>query len=509
MRLAAPHGMTLDTFDTLRSGEIATLEIFGRAHARLLQWVDFEATRIGPDLAASWEQPDATTWVLHLDPAARWQNRAPVNGRAVTAADVLAHLERAQQLAATVTLPAVQRQGDVTHIERTTSPADGQVRIETDGADALLALTLAAPFAFVQAPEAVEQLADRWAALDPTSVVGAGPFTYSYDRDRGNVLTAFGDGHQRPHVQTIMVSDPANEVARLEAGQIDEATARDRRDAPAIQAALGSAVTALTRLEDTPVLTTLFVGAAPWSDPRLRRALSGALNRTWLAQALFAGRAAAASPLAPVFGAFGRSDADLAGFDGYRTEADADATAARALWEAAGGPALGTLTVDFPSIFDPLYSASSVIAPRLQAVLGNTVRAAVETYTTISKKALAHQYGNGVAALWFGWGPPFIEPDPSRALIERYRSTGPSFATIGFADAGIDAQLDALVRDATLAGRVAKARAIEATVLGMGGCGVLDWLVQRNEVFRRATIRRAAPTPWPAQHLDVSAQVIA
>ncbi|MCC7366263.1 MAG: hypothetical protein IT303_18040 [Dehalococcoidia bacterium] len=41
------------------------------------------------DLATKLEKPDPLTLIFHLNPAAKWQNKAPVNGRAVTVDDVI------------------------------------------------------------------------------------------------------------------------------------------------------------------------------------------------------------------------------------------------------------------------------------------------------------------------------------------------------------------------------------------------------------------------------------
>src|SRR5262245_49760893 len=47
------------------------------------------------DLAESWEQPNDTTYVFKLRKGVRWHNKPPVNGREVTAEDVVFKLQRA------------------------------------------------------------------------------------------------------------------------------------------------------------------------------------------------------------------------------------------------------------------------------------------------------------------------------------------------------------------------------------------------------------------------------
>ncbi|MCZ7576610.1 MAG: hypothetical protein M5U18_06005 [Dehalococcoidia bacterium] len=116
----------------------------------------------------------------------------------------------------------------------------------------------------------------------------------------------------------------------------------------------------------------------------------------------------------PVHPAFALTEGVLALYPGYARDPAEDARAARQRWEAAAGPSLGTITIDFPSVFDPLYSASSVVTGILNEVLGDQFRPAVETYTTISRRVLDGYYGNGRAAFWFGWGPPFLPRPPPR-----------------------------------------------------------------------------------------------
>src|SRR5690242_2060616 len=44
---------------------------------------------VQPKLAEKWEAPDATTYTFHLRPGVRFANLSPVNGRSMTAADVV------------------------------------------------------------------------------------------------------------------------------------------------------------------------------------------------------------------------------------------------------------------------------------------------------------------------------------------------------------------------------------------------------------------------------------
>jgi len=504
-RFAAPASLTFDTFDALATGEPAAFEILGRTHSRLVQWSDFNAATMEGDLARGWEQPDATTWVFHLRDDARWHDREPLNGRAVVAADVAAHCSRAIELAASGNRPQLQRAWDWTRIRRVTAPEASRVVFDLDVPDPFLPNTLAGRPGVVQAPGAVAAFADRWETLDPVSIVGSGPFVLdTVAADGSLVFSANPSGHRRPLLDGVVLGQPGGSIDRFRAREIDEVLTRDRRDAAALRREFGGEVRETARFEDSPIMSTFFVGAPPWNNAGLRRALGAALNRGELARRLFGGRAAAAGPVAPVFGPFAPSGQDLAGHAGYRASPDDDRREARALWEAAGGPALGQVTVDFPSIFDPLYSASSVVVGMLNETLGPQFRPAVEAYTTISARARDRQYGSGRAATWFGWGPPFFDPEPSRYLLETYHSAGPEFAASGFRSATVDGLLDRLATEFDRSRRIEMVRSVSAPLLDEGGGGVLNWLLQRPEVFRWSYLggRSAPPGPFWEQHLD-------
>jgi ABC-type transport system substrate-binding protein len=490
-RLVAPYALSFDTFDSARAGEASTVEVLGRTHSRLLQWADFDKGTVEGDLAKTWEQPDAERWVLRLDERARWQDRAPVAGRAVTEADVVAHQQRVLSLPRTPKQPTAQRAQDWARIRKVSSPERGVVAIETDGPEPLLPVTLAGRFALMQAPEAVEAFAASWQEQRPEQVVGSGPFTFDGMDERGDYVFRAHQGAHRPALLDALSLSQSGETANFQGRRLDEFLTRDRRDAASVRTAAPGA-TELIRFEDSPVITSLSIEAPPWNNPELRRALSGALNRGWLIGALFGGRAAPSGPVPPACPAFAPADAELESIAGYRVDQDADGREARARWQAAGGPGLGAITVDFPSIFDPLYSASSIITARLNAVLGTQFTPAVETYTTISAKAMSGSYGNGHAAFWFGWGPPIAEPDPTRALLETYARAGGEMQRL----AGQLAAEFAMQRRQRLAGELALA------ALRAGGAGTIEWALQRSELFRWSYLHASPPTPFWGQHRD-------
>lgn len=494
-RLTAPGSFNFDTFDAQRSGEASVVEVLGRTHSRLVQWADFDEPRLAPDLATRWEQPDASTVILHPDPTARWHDREPLNGRAVTADDVVAHFTRTTQFTRG-TLPLAQRLSDFVNFRRVTSPS-GPLIFSSNGADPFILNTLAGRFALIQPPEAVGGFGDKWHELQASDVVGSGPWLYEGEADGALRFAANRFGHREPLLDGLRVFEPFDVANRFREKGLDEASAFDRRDAAAMRALPGAPIET-PLFHEAPVVSSFAIEAPPWNDASLLHALSGALNRQELARRLFGGRAVPAGPVSPLFPTFALPEAELSTFPGYRTDPALDAREARARWDAAGGPALGTVVIDFPSIFDPLYSASTFVTAMLNEVLGNQFRPAVETYTAISTKAAAGLYGNGKPAFWFGWAPALPEPEPSRMLIETY---GPHRLG-GREGEALTSALSRLAIAQVLDDRRAVAREVSRTILGAGGAGIITWVHQRSEQFRWPYLGPAASSPFWSQHLD-------
>jgi len=364
---------------------------------------------------------------------------------------------------------------------------------------------IAGRVAFVQAPEAVEAIGGMDGERDPLFVAGTGPFMLRAVRPDGTIVfDAHRTAHRPPLLDGMEISQPLDVVDRFIGGTLDEVLTRDRRGAALVRDAVGSDVVELSRFEDSPIMSSLFVGAPPWNSPHLRKALSGGLNRLELARRLFGGRAVGSGPVAPVFASFALSESELARYPGYQRDLDADRKDAREFWQAGGGPGLGPVTIDFPNTFDPLYSASSVVCGMLNESLGVTqFRPAVESYRSISAMVASYRYGNGTPALWFGWGPPLVDPDPAQLLIDTYRSGWPDTESTGFRSAKIDQLLDELSAEFDTGRRRVIIGDLQRELLANGGGGVIDWLVQRSELFRPLYLGRpAVPTPFAAQHLD-------
>jgi hypothetical protein len=121
------------------------------------------------------------------------------------------------------------------------------------------------------------------------------------------------------------------------------------------------------------------------------------------------------------------SEQELITFEGYREDRATEETEAKAMWDAAGGPGLGQIIVDFPDIWQGLYGGAAAVTGQLKAVLGNDFTPTIQTYATISNKVANTQYGNGHNNIWYGWIFDIAEPEPTLYLHGFFNSTQPQF----------------------------------------------------------------------------------
>ncbi|MFN8508127.1 MAG: ABC transporter substrate-binding protein [Dehalococcoidia bacterium] len=252
--------------------------------SRLLAYQSQVDGTIVADLARDLpEQPDATTFVFRLNGGAKWQERAPANGRPVTGGDVRQSILR-------------QKDGDRSFVRK----ARWSVVESVDTPDPqTVVVKLAAPmaaalglFADVNAFIIPEELAASAFTFD--TQVGSGPFRWvewqdgkfaSVSRNPG-----WHGGNARPYLDGLTVVQP-KDTDELEAGlrtkKLD-AVFVGRPQAEKLKRAV-------PQLQETTVGHSLFYGMRffepqfPYNDARFRNAVAAAVDRREMIQKWFAG----------------------------------------------------------------------------------------------------------------------------------------------------------------------------------------------------------------------------
>jgi peptide/nickel transport system substrate-binding protein len=123
---------------------------------------------IEPEVAQKWEQPSEMEYIFTLQPGVKWHNKAPANGRALTAEDVLFSLNRLR-----TPEPAFVSSTLLDPLDKLEAIDSQRIRMTTKSPNAVFLATLRSEGTLLLAPEVAER-AGRFATAE--SVVGTGPF---------------------------------------------------------------------------------------------------------------------------------------------------------------------------------------------------------------------------------------------------------------------------------------------------------------------------------------------
>ncbi len=243
----------------------------GIVYSRLLRLkagpdVELPTLAVECELCESWRMEDPTTLVFTMRRDARWQDAAPVNGRLLTAEDVVFSYDRQRQ-------PGWPNAGLLAMVDRVEAPAEDELRVSLVSADADFLVGLADGHTKVVAREAVEVGGD----LKAGPLVGSGPWLlagsglaegYVFERNEDYFEAGLPllDGIRMHVIEDGATRNAAFGVGRIDVHQVDAAdwpALRDRRpDAPLLRSADSGAGLEIA----------LNTRAAPFHDPRARAA---------------------------------------------------------------------------------------------------------------------------------------------------------------------------------------------------------------------------------------------
>ena len=302
--------------------------------SRLLAYESQITGKLGPDLAMGMpEQPDPQTITFRLNPNARWHDRDPLNGRAVTAQDIQYSLER--QLSGD---PSFVRKGQWANVDSIQMPDARTVTLKLKAPQAALINAFADVNAFIVAPELVEKGRD----YAPDFQVGSGPFRW-VEWSEGKFASVarnpkWHGGGERPNLDGVTVFQPKNTAeveADLRTKKLDVALV-GRPQADRLK-------TRVPALQESAIGHSLFFGMRfflpqfPYNDSRFRAAVSIALDRRDMLQQFFAGSGEVNPWVSWPITRWSLPQAELATMPGYRPGASgraADIAEAKALMAA-------------------------------------------------------------------------------------------------------------------------------------------------------------------------------
>jgi len=244
---------------------------------------------VEPHLAERWEQPDDTTYIFHLRHGVTWHNKPPLNGRELVAEDVKFTYDR---FLAEPGNPLRFTLESVDHIEAVDRYT---VQFLLKEPFVWLVNVLSNPYStWIIAPEVVEKFGDL---KKSESVIGTGPFIL--ERYEPNVKTVFKRNpdyflKDQPYVdgvEWLVLDDPSTGLAMYRTGQIDCGPAAQwsvrQQDLESLKKSHPNLVYQDYLSTVTQAVLYLRNDLPPFNDVRVRRALSMAIDRQGIIEAVW------------------------------------------------------------------------------------------------------------------------------------------------------------------------------------------------------------------------------
>ncbi|HET7876109.1 MAG TPA: ABC transporter substrate-binding protein [Methylomirabilota bacterium] len=368
------------------------------------------------DLAESWSQPNETTYVFKLRRGVRWQNRPPVNGRELTADDIVYSVDRFLTVKGNAYAYMLKSVDKVEAVDKHT------VKFTLREPFVWFLDMLANPMAVaIIAKECVEKFGDLKKA---EAVVGTGPWVLDGYRPNVGFTLVRNPGYflaGQPHIDRLEAAvdeDNASRMAAFLAGKYDlgwEFPGQiNRTDWVQIANTLKQKRPNLRTLEfPANVFNHISMRAdqKPFSDVRVRQAMSLAIDRQGIIDAVFEGSGVFNPPVPAALREWTLPMTQLGeGAKYYKY----DPAEAKRLLAAAGYPN------GFPGALCFTTYGSTVLVDQMQLVLKHLKDVGIDA------KLDQREYGAYFAACFHGkfdsmaFGPqtPFLEPD--NVLFSQY-----------------------------------------------------------------------------------------
>jgi peptide/nickel transport system substrate-binding protein len=243
---------------------------------------------IEPDLAERWEELDDTTYVFHLRKGVKWHNKPPVNGRELVAEDVKFTYDRFLTEKANTNrylLDAVDR---VEVVDRYT------VKFVLKEPYVWLVNALAYPWSmWIIAPEVVQRFGDL---KKPETAIGTGPFVLENYEPNVKAVFKRHPEYFRPGqpyvdgVEWLSIPDESTGLAMYRTGQIDCGPAAGWGVRQQDVEALKKTHPHLHYRDILSIVTQVIMmrtDQPPFNDVRVRRAISHAIDRHGLIDAVW------------------------------------------------------------------------------------------------------------------------------------------------------------------------------------------------------------------------------
>jgi len=252
---------------------------------------------LGPSIADSWEYSEDGTIIFHIHKGAHFWNKAPVNGREITADDVVYSINRQWSAPTgfhTVSWGAVNRPTSIKALDKWTV----EIKVNPDMVGMHLDQTGA--FLYIEPHEVIEKYGN---ANDWHNIVASGPFMIT-DYVPGSAITfsrnpsywGVDPNHpenQVPYVdgmKRLIIPDSSTRLAALRTGKIDYLQALSIDDFKLIHQQHPEMLTQNIYGHPNFLVARVDKPELPFADLRVRQAMNLALNQQEILDGFYDGQ---------------------------------------------------------------------------------------------------------------------------------------------------------------------------------------------------------------------------
>jgi len=308
-----------------------------------------DGLHISPELAESWTQPDAATYVFHLRPNVRFSN-----GRLLEAADVVGSFDRILSKAEGSYLA-----GRLTSVKNVTALNKSTVQFKLSAPSAAFLPALAYPAAAILPMKELNA-----GTFDPNKqLLGTGPFV-AQSHQLNASWTFVPNRHYwvsgEPKVSKVQINvipDESTEIAALRGGTANVAIFQSA-DVSKLLAGVPSVKSVVQSGTEQWILVVNDVSPGPLTNVLLRRAINQGLSRKAIASVALSGLG---KPVGPASGTPASCSVSALKYSQF------NAAAAQANVQAAGATGV-KITLQYSPIYPDAVSMAQVIQSQLANV---------------------------------------------------------------------------------------------------------------------------------------------
>jgi len=389
--------------DPHKTAAFSTTNIAEHIFSCLLRW-DATVSRVEPDLAVAWENPDPQTFVFHLRDGVKFHN-----GDALTSDDVKFTFQRMVDPATRSPWSSIF--SVIREIE-TPDPRTVVFRLANPFSPFLNYLATVRYTAIVSR-EDVRRRGDL-----VTGGAGTGPFMLEDFRPNSLIRLKRNPDYYEPGLPYLdgldfrIIPDEGSRMAALRAGSV-QLTWLSRPDSAAQMRDVADIVAPEPETYSRLMLLEFDQRKPPFNDVRVRRAFSLALNRELIVKVVWRGRAGLAAALPPMQAPFAVPSGEVPGLP-YAKE---DVAAAKALMAEAGyGGGFDTIFAVSPANYGDVQIAQ--IIQQMVGRVGIRIKILQKEWSNLVADFQSTESPISMAGLV--WGP---DPDTNISIRLDSRST--------------------------------------------------------------------------------------